>query len=1429
MLRKILTLLFFMIVLALLPAGVFIFTQYHTSIHQQALEQRLYPAIKLLNQISPEIDLLQANAKSIILQKDAKHYPEQINSSSRFIDSTFTVLDQNNLIWDSQDLLNLFKQTKDSYKQVVENVKDIKVILNPEIVEKTDTNIVTKAYDVYSNQLTINTSNLKVQTQQLITELQRRVAGHEKNLEQGKWILAGGIAILMILLLTLIIITLLIVTRSLKPNIEAIQNYLTGITTQKEANLAIPKSTKELYEIGEMVKTLTNDYLASRTVFQKLYKKEPIEKEPISENLKKIALQIQSQIHKLEEELADQKEDNKQAQSVSIAAELDLKRRIQTNQIIINTIQDSIYYVELDLSGNIITFNTRLKNLLEYQANELTNKSLNILLGEIEFTEALSRMKTGEYFSELYTLLNKSQTTVPMQLSFAPVKERANQIVKYLVIGQQLDAIPQLEQPQTTTVTANPKLEEKLTELQHILVQAESDKALYQDQVRLANEALQTQKQLELRLTQQHTAIQELSKNNTIKDGNIDDALNYITETIVFTLDIERSGIWLFSDERSRLECLNLFERQRFQHSTGFEMFRDFSPTFFTALDSDKQLILTQALQNTITFEIRDSYLAPARIESMVLHPVHLAGQVVGYLFCEHILTNREWFLDEQNFVSSAAEIVSLILEQGNRRVLEEEIRMSLEEAHAMEVELRQNNEEIEATTEEVRRTQQELRGQIEALNNAAIVCETNTEGVITYVNEAFLRLYQYTRREILGRKITILYHPNTDLRKVDEMWATLKQGEVWKGVMEHYSHQNYIIWIEQTLTPVVGLDGKPHKYISVGFDITQQKLQEEQIRNALEVAQTQEELLVENSEEIQKTQIELTGQLNAINNASMVYETDLEGNITYVNDALLNVSGFSKDELLGKRYTILKSGRQPESTYQEQWKTILRGQIWRGEMEKRTKDGVFFWVLETNTPVLGLNQEPIKSINVLFDITAQKQQEFRLRSQQAALLDLTSNPAIKEGNLKVAFQVIAKVGMETLNVDRVSVWIFEDIGEKIRCKAVCQHGNHPHNEGMVLEKSIFPNYFKIIEKDRVLAVNDIETDPRSQELLQLFRESGVASFLDASIWQGGKSMGVISFEHRGQVRKWTLDEQSFAGSIADTVALALEQKERLLTDKLRLAYSQLEEANKEVIRQKEEIEEKTKGITESIRYAKRIQQNILPSKELMEQLSSNYFITFKPRDIVGGDFYWAGIHGNKKIVVLADGTGHGVPGAFLTLIGYIYLNQIVNQRQVTCPADILYHLHIGVRTTLKQDSEDATSRDGMDVALFCYDSETHLCEYAGANLPFTYYHDFEVFEIKPDKRSIGGEQIEDERRFTNHEIQLKIGDTVYLYTDGFVDQLGGPEEKRFTTKRLKELILRSQHESMAHQRAILNMEWKDWKNDREQLDDVSIFGMRIE
>jgi PAS domain S-box-containing protein len=366
-----------------------------------------------------------------------------------------------------------------------------------------------------------------------------------------------------------------------------------------------------------------------------------------------------------------------------------------------------------------------------------------------------------------------------------------------------------------------------------------------------------------------------------------------------------------------------------------------------------------------------------------------------------------------------------------------------------------------------------------------------------------------------------------------------------------------------------------------------------------------------------------------------IIAETDLQGNIIYVNDEFLNITKYSRDEIIGENIRILRSGHVPTGVYQNLWSTISLGKAWIGELKNRTKDYENYWVSIFIAPIFNSDNQIVNYWSVAFDIT-------------------------------------------------------------------------------------------------------------------------------------------------------------------------------------------------ERVKQKEAIEQKQNDIMESLRYAKRIQRTILPDKKAMDEVFDSYFVNFKPKDVVSGDFYWFNQVVDKAFVAVVDCTGHGVPGAFMSLIGYNLLNQIVIQKGIHEPGQILTELHNQVRATLKQDAADSKSRDGMDVCLVAVCKYVNKFEYAGANRPLLILKGDEIIEIKPTKYAIGGEQMDEERTYQNHEFKYEPGDTIYMFSDGFVDQFGGPEFKKFSTKRLKEIILANRHESLSTQRALFNIVWKDWKGDDEQTDDATMIAIRF-
>ncbi len=276
-----------------------------------------------------------------------------------------------------------------------------------------------------------------------------------------------------------------------------------------------------------------------------------------------------------------------------------------------------------------------------------------------------------------------------------------------------------------------------------------------------------------------------------------------------------------------------------------------------------------------------------------------------------------------------------------------------------------------------------------------------------------------------------------------------------------------------------------------------------------------------------------------------------------------------------------------------------------------------------------------------------------------------------------------------------------------------------------------------------------------------------------------------------------------------------LIREKRFLEDKVRERTLALSNAN-------EELEKRNREFTASIRYAKRIQFAILPPEIPFE----NCFVFFRPKDIVSGDFYWSTRHKGKEFIAAVDCTGHGVPGAFMSFIGYNSLNKIVKEHNITKPSDILIDLNIDVATALHQKGKDIVN-DGMDIGLVSYDMSTKILEYAGAFNPMLLIQNGKAMETRANRFSIG-RSTGREREFTNHSFHVEKGDMMYLFTDGFADQFGGEKGKKFKTKNLKDLLYSIHHKSNNEQIEYLENAFNQWKGDNDQIDDVLIIGRRF-
>ena len=286
------------------------------------------------------------------------------------------------------------------------------------------------------------------------------------------------------------------------------------------------------------------------------------------------------------------------------------------------------------------------------------------------------------------------------------------------------------------------------------------------------------------------------------------------------------------------------------------------------------------------------------------------------------------------------------------------------------------------------------------------------------------------------------------------------------------------------------------------------------------------------------------------------------------------------------------------------------------------------------------------------------------------------------------------------------------------------------------------------------------------------------------------------------------------------------EEKQQMLAAQNSELERKVAERTAEVTHQKELIELKNREITDNINYALRIQSAILPDINLIYKTLQESFILYMPKDIVSGDFYAFAERGGRVVIVAGDCTGHGVTGAFMSMIGSSLLNQIINERGVADPGAILTQLNAAVIATLKQ--QENHSSDGMDISVCAFDLPNRIVHYAGANRPLWLVRGNQLLTVKPDKYPIGGLQMDLDRKFTENKVQLEPGDTAYIFTDGFADQFGGERGRKMMTSKFKEVLVEARHIPLRRQENYLRGFFENWKGGHEQVDDVLVIGVRI-
>ncbi len=398
-----------------------------------------------------------------------------------------------------------------------------------------------------------------------------------------------------------------------------------------------------------------------------------------------------------------------------------------------------------------------------------------------------------------------------------------------------------------------------------------------------------------------------------------------------------------------------------------------------------------------------------------------------------------------------------------------------------------------------------------------------------------------------------------------------------------------------------------------------------------------------------------------------------------------------------------------------------------------------------------------------------------------------------------------------------------DSISDAEQTQYACEYLSSSYYDLKQFEKSLF--YYKryVEQKDKLTNVDGAKKLVQEESRLEFEKKE---QLLKA---EQDKQNAIAESESRRQrVIIWSagiglLLFIAFSGFIYNRFRVTNKQKKIIEHQN-----SLMEEKNSALETANTEIAQKNKDITDSIQYAKRIQRALLASDTLLKKNLPEFFVLYKPKDIVSGDFYWANFVNGKFLIITADCTGHGVPGAFMSLLNISLLNEITLQRKITSPDLILNNVREQIIAILNPEGTETESKDGMDCMLCSFDIKNKQVEFAAANNPLWILKNgtTEIEEYKPDKQPVGFHSVY--KPFTLQTVPLEKGDIVYSFTDGFADQFGGPKGKKFKYKQLEELILANAHLPMLEQRNIFEKSFVSWQGELEQIDDVLVIGVRI-
>jgi serine phosphatase RsbU (regulator of sigma subunit)/PAS domain-containing protein len=570
----------------------------------------------------------------------------------------------------------------------------------------------------------------------------------------------------------------------------------------------------------------------------------------------------------------------------------------------------------------------------------------------------------------------------------------------------------------------------------------------------------------------------------------------------------------------------------------------------------------------------------------------------------------------------------------------------------------------------------------------------------------------------------------------------------------------------------------------------------------------------------------------------------------SYFSEASSEILGFSAD-VLRTNPQLLRS-RINENHIEKLKRSFIdaisSNSIWEDEVSFTLEDNTERWIRVRGA--IRLNEGTYEVSGIIHNITQEKNEIAKQYQIKQSLLKLHRENAVQKGDINTTYRLVVNAVKDCIGADRISFWYFDEIHSTVTCDYAHAFHGRSIPAGEMHQRVDFPEFFAAIEKDNVLIVNDVHVHKQASALINDYLiPHNVGAFITTTVVHNGQVVGVIQIEHLGGPRSWQAHELQFVRNISELLSYVRSVNEKTVFEDelmyLNTHLSQLVQVRTiELTNQRQEIEAKNQEITSSLRYAKHIQSAILPDDNFFQKLFEDSFVFYLPKDIVAGDFYWCDkstqrVENSENfketlLVAACDCTGHGVPGAMMSMLASSALSRAVHQYNLTAPNEILFRVNEILRENMNKGRNQIY--DGMDASICSIEyadstKKKATLRYAGANSPIwimkrNEWQQHQLQIIKGDKTPIGMETHTTE--FKMVDIELNQGDIVFMFSDGMADQFGGLRGKKMKYKKMHELINDVINLPMSMQKRCLESAFYQWKGTNEQVDDVLVIGIRI-